>query len=327
MSEETQTRFLFTFSAEGTKLLQEGKVNLSSGGLRNLDGSLFEMGKPISFEPVVSDDLKAPKKFNSIENYVCNTNKNLDLIIAKESAVQRNALMNYALTAELYEMTYSGFQRIIEKIDSVYSELTRLRTYIEEKDTRDKLEFANRYRNNLTSIAGFMDTKKFDASLSFLNVVKTIDEVEANLDRLYGELKSNTDQTKATLASIIIVAEPYCYVVDQFSLKFYFENGKFPPNYVKWVATIQKILHSPYFEEQLRYYLRIDQDWGLEDACIASKKVIFNFQQYTNRINFNHKYVLMHSEDQFLSINEQIEKNWEDKKYEIIKGHLCIEVN
>ena len=199
MSEETKTRFLFTVSAEGTKLLQEGKVNLSSGGLRNLDGSLFEMGKPISFEPVVSDDLKAPKKFNIIESHVYNTSKNLDLIIAKESALQRNALMNYALTAKLYEMTYSGFQRIIEKIDSVYSELTRLRTYIEAKDTWDKLEFANRYRNNLTSIAGFMDTKKFDASLSFLNEVKTTDEVEANLDRLYGELKSNTDQTKAKI--------------------------------------------------------------------------------------------------------------------------------
>lgn len=53
--EEGKERFIYTLSKEGTKLWQEGVLTLSSGGLRRLDGSLYELATPISFEPNSAD--------------------------------------------------------------------------------------------------------------------------------------------------------------------------------------------------------------------------------------------------------------------------------
>lgn len=323
---EEKVRFMFALSTEGTKQLQEGTLTLSSGGLRRPDGSLYEMATPVLFDPNLipqNTDKTAEEKF---QRRMALTTSRLDRTLQDVNALKEIAWMNYAVNCRTYEMTYQGFQRLIGQLDSISAQLTRVERKIDNKEFIDRVELTNKYKNNLKSIAGYMETKSFNASNAFFNIAATLDEIEAYFERLHYELKTGTGNDHLVLESIVLLLGPYSYVVRRYSALYFYENADYPPNYEKWVEDVSKITEDARVKNKLQYYLRVNSNCSLDDVYIYRDKALFNLKGFVDQIGFDYKYVLQHTKEEYLSIDKQLQAKIEQKDYQIIDGHLCIEV-
>ena len=119
---------------------------------------------------------------------------------------------------------------------------------------------------------------------------------------------------------------PYCYVVRRYSSLYYYENDCFPANYDSWVEIVNRIISDSQFKKRLQYCLRLNCDLTLEDVLIARDKVLFNISDSLCQIDFEKRYILCHSKEQYLSIGNQLEQKIASNDYQIIDGHLCVEV-
>lgn len=323
---EEKVRFMFALSAEGTKLLQEGALTLSSGGLRRADGSLYEMATPVCFNPAAVPANSKQTVESVFQRYLAMSNSWLDQTMQDVNALKEIAWMNYAVNCRTYAMTYQGFQLLIGRLEDISAQMTRIEWKIDNKDFNDRLESANKYTNKLNSYAGFMETKNFNASNAYPFIVETLDEIDAYLARLYNELMTGTGNDQIVLASIAFLIRPYAYVVRRYSALYYYENDSYPPNYKKWVETVTMIAHDAKVKSRFQYYLRLNSNCTLEDAYIARNKAVFNLRGPVSQIRFDELYVQHHTKEEYLSIDRQLQEKIEQKDYKQIDGHLCIEI-
>ncbi len=324
--EGEKVRFMFALSAEGTKQLQEGTLTLSSGGLRRPDGSLYEMATPVCFDTksIPQDTDKTAEEI--FQKRLALTTARLDQTLQDVNALKDIAWMNYAVNCRTYEMTYQGFQRLIGQLDDISAQLSRVERRLNNKEFNDRQELANKYKNNLMSIAGFMEIKNFNATSAFLSVAATLDEIAAYFERLHNELKTGTGNDQIVLESIVFLLGPYTYVVRRYSALFYYENEGYPPNYEKWVEAVSKITKDARVKNKFQYYLRMNSNCSLEDVYIARDRAMFNLRGFVGQIVFDRSYVLQHLKEEYLSIDRQLQDKIEQKDYQIIDGHLCIEL-
>lgn len=259
-----KVRFMFALSAEGTKQLQEGTLTLSSGGLRRPDGSLYEMATPVCFDPnsiSQNTDQTAEEAFRRCLEVIT---VRLDQTMRDVDVLKEIAWMNYAINCRTYEMTYQGFQQLIGQLDDISAQLSSVERRLDNQEFNDRLELMNKYKNKLESIAGYMEIKSFNASIAFLSVAASLDEIEAYFERLHNELKTGTGNDQIILASIVFLFGPYTYVVRRYSALFYYENDCYPPNYEKWVEVISKITKDTGIKSKFQYYLRVNSSCSLE---------------------------------------------------------------
>ena len=321
-----KVHFMFTLSAEGTRLLQEGKLILSSGGLRRSDGSLYEMAIPVCFDPnSVSYNMDQPAE-EVFRTHLEMITSRLDRTMQDVNALKDIAWINYAVNYRTYEMTYQGFQLLIGQLDDISVQLTRVEKKIDNKEFNDRLELANRYKNKLKSIAGYIETKNFNASASFLQIATTLDEIAAYFDRLHNELVTRTSKDQIVLWNMVFLFGAYTYVVRRYSALYYYENMDYPPNYEKWVEAVSNIAKDARVINRFKYYLRVNSNCSLEDVFVASDRVLFNLQGFIRQVEFDNKYVLQHTKEEYFSIDKQIQAKINQRDYQIIDNHLCIEL-
>lgn len=323
---EENARFLFTFSAEATAELLAGNVSLSSGGLRKPDGTMLELAKPVMIDPADVEKIPNRSIDEQLEIEIRATNSKLDQVISDNQALSRIAWMNYAVNCRTYEMTYQGFRAVIQRLDSISAQLSDFQIRLDNKEFNDALELNNKYKNNLQTIAGVMETKNFNAGMAALTIEPMLNEIQAYFKRLYSELKSGVKTNQLSLGSIVFLLEPYCYVVRRYSALYYYENDTYPANYRTWIDIISRIVKDKNFKNGMQYCLRLNTELLLEDVLIANSKAMFNLRGAIKQIDFDKRYALCHSKEQYLSINKQLQDKIASNDYQIIDGHLCIEL-
>ena len=323
---EEKVRFMFALSAEGTRKLEKGELELSSGGLRRKDGSLFEMATPVCLDPASVSRHSRQTVESALRKQLETNNFWLDQTMQDVNALKEIAWMNYAVNCRSYEMTFQGFEQLIGKLEDFSAQMTRIERKIDNKEFNDRLESANKYQNKLKSIAGYMDNKNFNASSAFLNIAENLDDIEAYFERLYNELQTGTGNDQIVLASIFFLIGPYAYVVRRFSALYYYESESYPPNYKKWVKAISNFVLYSRVKNKVQYYLRLDTERSLEDVFKEQDRLMFNLGGLVRQINFDHAYVLQHSKEEYLSIDRQLQEKYEQEEFELVDGHLCIEI-
>ena len=234
--------------------------------------------------------------------------------------------MDYAVNCRSYEMTYQGFRTVISQLNSISTQISNLQSRLEHKEIYDALEITSKHRNNLTSVAGIMEMPRFSALSASLNIEPIINDIHAHFERLYSELKGGVTSDWVIFSSIELLLNPYCYVVRRYSSLYYYENDCFPANYDSWVEIVNRIISDSQFKKRLQYCLRLNCDLTLEDVLIARDKVLFNISDSLCQIDFEKRYILCHSKEQYLSIGNQLEQKIASNDYQIIDGHLCVEV-
>jgi hypothetical protein len=323
---EENARFLFTFSAEATAELMAGNVSLSSGGLRKPDGSMLELAKPVVIDPADVAKISNRSMEEQLEIQVKASNSKLDQIITGNQELKKIAWMNYAVNCRTYEMTYQGFQAVIQRLDDLSAQFSDFQIRLNNKEFNDTLELNNKHKNNLQTIAGVMETKNFNAGMSTLMIEPMLNEIQAYFERLYSELKSGVKADQLVLGSIIFLLEPYCYVVRRYSALYYYENEVYPANYQTWTDVISRIVRDSKFRNRMKYYLRLNSDLTLEDVLIAKDKALFDLRGAISQIDFDKKYVLCHSKEQYLSIEKQLQDKIASGDYQLLDDHLCVEL-
>lgn len=323
---EENARFLFTFSAEATAELMAGNVSLSSGGLRKPDGTMLELAKPVVIDPAEVAKIPNSSVEEQLEIQIRITNSKLDQVIADNQALSKIAWMNYAVNCRIYEMTYQGFQAVIQRLDSISAQFANFQIRLDNKEFNDALELNNKYKSNLQTIASVLERKNFNAGMAALTIEPMMNEIQAYFERLYSELKAGIKTDQLLLGSIIFLLEPYCYVIRRYSALYYYENETYPANYRTWIDVISRIIRDARFQNRMQYCLRVNSDMTLEDVLIAKNKAMFNLRGAVKQIDFDRRYTLCHSKEQYLSIDKQLQEKIAFNDYQVIDGHLCIEL-
>ena len=323
---EENVRFLFTFSAEATAELMAGNVSLSSGGLRKPDGTMLELAKPVMIDPADIINISNHSVDEQLEMQIRDTNNKLDQVVADNQALSKIAWMNYAVNCRTYEMMYQGFQAVINRLDSISAWFSDFQIRLNNKEFNDTLESNKKYKNNLQTIAGVMETKNFNATMTALTIEPMLNEIQAYFERLYSELKTGLIPDQLLLGSIVFLLEPYCYVVRRYSALYYYENDTYPDNYQTWIDVVSRLVRDVRFRNRMQYFLRINSDMTLEDVLIAKTKAVFNLRSSITQMEIDRRYALCHSKEQYLSIAKQLEDKLAAKEYEVIDGHLLIEL-
>ena len=323
---EENARFLFTFSAEATAELMAGNVSLSSGGLRKPDGTMLELAKPVVIDPAEVAKIQNSSVEEQLEIQIRTTNSKLDQVIADNQALSKIAWMNYAVNCRTYEMTYQGFQAVIQRLDSISAQFANFQIRLDNKEFNDALELNNKYKSNLQTIASVLEKKDFNAGKAALTIEPMLNEIQAYFERLYSELKAGIKIDQLLLGSIIFLLEPYCYVIRRYSALYYYENETYPANYRTWIDVISRIIRDARFQNRMQYCLRVNSDMTLEDVLIAKSKAMFNLRGAVKQIDFDRRYTLCHSKEQYLSIDKQLQEKIASNDYQVIDGHLCIEL-
>lgn len=324
--EEGKVRFIYALSLEGTRLWKEGILTLSSGGLRRTDGSLYELATPVSFDPDSNYLNTCQTEEEAFRRQLAEITLGLDQTMQDVNALKDIAWMNYAVNCSTYEMTYQGFQHLIVQLNDISTQLSRVERRLDNKEFINHLELTNKYKNRLESIAGYMEIKSFNASNAFMSVTTSLDEIESYFGRLHNELNVGTGNNQMILESIFSLSGPYAYVVCRYSALFYYENDCYPPNYKKWRETVSKITEAPRVKNKIQYFLRVNSSCSLEDVYIARNRVLFKLGEFVRQIEVDQLYALQHIKEEYLSIDRQLQDKIDQKDYQIIDGHLCIEL-
>lgn len=324
--EEGKVRFIYALSLEGTRLWKKGILTLSSGGLRKTDGSLYELATPISFDPNSTCLNTHQTEEEVFRRQLAKITSRLDQTMQDVNALKDIAWLNYAVNCRTYEMTYQGFQYFIEQLNDISAQLSRVERKLDNKEFFDHLELANKYKNRLESIVGYMEIESFNASSAFMSITACLDEIESYLGRLHNELRAGTGNDQIILESIFFLSGAYAYVVCRYSALFYYENDCYPPNYKKWVDAVSKITGDSRVKNKIQYILRVDSSCSLEDIYIARNRVFFKLGEFVRQIEIDKLYVLQHTKEEYLSIDSLLQDKIDQKDYQIIDGHLCIEL-
>ena len=187
MSEEN-ARFLFTFSAEATAELMAGNVSLSSGGLRKPDGTMLELAKPVVIDPAEVAKIPNSSVEEQLEIQIRTTNSKLDQVIADNQALSKIAWMNYAVNCRTYEMTYQGFQAVIQRLDSISAQFANFQIRLDNKEFNDALELNNKYKSNLQTIASVLERDNFNAGMAALTIEPMLNEIQTTYFPSFGKI-------------------------------------------------------------------------------------------------------------------------------------------
>lgn len=324
--QEENARFLFTFSAEATAELEAGNVFLSSGGLRKPDGTILELAKPVLIDS--ADIAKIPNRTE--DEYLVSKlraiNSKQDQIISNDQALTQIAWMNYAVNCRTYELTYQGFQTVIERLDTISAQLNRLQERLDRREFNNTTKMYNKYKGNLKTMAALMETKRFNIGDSAANFEQMITVVQVHFEQLYSDLNNEEQSLQLALESIVFLIEPYCYVIRRYSALYFYENGGYPANYDTWTAIVNCIIADSRFKKRLEYFLRVNSELNLEEILIARNKAMFNLQGIIAQIDFDHRYALCHTKEQYLSIDKQLEDKIVANDYKVVDGHMLIEL-
>ena len=188
------------------------------------------------------------------------------------------------------------------------------------------MELNKKYKSNLQTIASVLERENSNAGMAALTIEPMLNEIQAYFERLYSELKAGIKIDQLLLGSIIFLLEPYCYAIRRYSALYYYENETYPANYRTWIDVISRIIRDARFQNRMQYCLRVNSDMTLEDVLIAKSKAMFNLRGAVKQIDFDRRYTLCHSKEQYLSIDKQLQEKIASNDYQVIDGHLCIEL-
>ena len=321
---EDRVKIIFSISSEGFELLNKGSVKLSSGGLRNSDGTYYEVAKPVFFDPSFKYKELDLTTEEALGKTIENTAKNLDLL--KEELVALNSVswLNNSIQCQTYEMFYEGFQIIISQLNHISSHLARLEKKLDSHDNYDRLETFIKYKNSLQSMGEFLNGKNINFSSIYMGFSKELNDISAYFNRLLNELNSNEyADDRLILETILTLCGPYSYIVRKFTALWYYENEIFPlKSYENWVSSISDIINSKSFKNRVFYHLRVNSKCLLEDVFASRNKLIFHIEDLIDNFQLEKKYVLSHTKEEYFNIDKSIQMKYEAGDYLFNKGYI-----
>lgn len=303
---EEKRIFLYSHSPEAVKKIETNDAIISSGGIRNKNGTMNEQAKPLSFSYEELIEMFSSK------NRLNDTDKKISLLV-NELSISQKGIKELAQTGwinniainQVYTLTYDGFEKTFACLQNLSENIKGLTNYILKNDLKLLEEQTYKYILNLKSDYEKIELPKFDITNSQIDA--HLNDIAAFIKRLINDLRGNDENSDIIYKTIHLLVVPFTNTVRKYSVLFLYENEKLPGSFDEWFSLINQIARAPMFINKIQYYINLDTELPFRDKVSIGKKLRKNISLLPKTISFDYEYALYHSKEEYLKMNTNIE--------------------
>jgi len=332
---------VYTVSNKAMKLVKAGKAVISSGGVRMLDGSLAELAKPAL--KTVSGSITSPISLVSslannvqsgfIQHGVNTANKKLDVTLETldriEQAVgslSRSNILGWASCAFSMAncgISIAGFYMTLKKMDQISAKISALSDKIDHAIISEMVERYERYRLNLNSDLGLLQTFKPEVTKT-PNFEEHLNEITAYLNRILAEFEAHKIDGVLGCNLIFGLSIPFAQEIREYSTQFYYENNHYPTNYLQWISVLNRI-DSDTFKQLLKSILLYDlPNLRMEDRYSAFSGAVSSIQLQLGNLAYGQELVKCLPQKKYIALDDVISYNIHNDLFSEANGLMCI---
>ena len=289
------SHLVWTFSKAALKLVKAGKAVISSGGIRLLNGTMYEMAKPIvsntlshgfggiSLGPVgavlnIASSLASNVQCGFIQKGIDAANFKLDEVITHlgrlETAMQGlngiRALswINSAFSLANSGISVAGFYMTLTKLKGIEEQLQAFFNRYKQDRNGDTVEqfrnFMLDMRNDLHYLQQKIVNNTFDKD-SFIHREPFIEEhlnhTAAFIKRILTEFSENRIDGRIGCQIAFMLSVVYSQVVNEYCCQYYYLHHVSHTLFQDWSGVLGEI-NSPIFIEHLKGYLAFSPEYA-----------------------------------------------------------------
>lgn len=319
---------LFEQSPEALEAVKSGNAVVSTGGIRrkgDAGSGFLELAKPASLSVADFQSLFEGK------NHALETDSRLGELESRLALsddgikeVERIGWLNSAAIKRSYAVTYEGFQRTLQGIESVANQISNLELYIRGRDMKAVAQEAQSYINYMRTDAGHLRSQKYNVTNG--SIAEHLDQISAFIKRLLDDIGSNDQGSFLAMQILTNLLGPFSYMVRKYSSLYYFENDKalMPGNYDEWVDTIYRVSKSKLFREKLTYYINLKTSIPFRDKMALARSITSCNAELVSGIQFDRSYIESHEKNEYLAIEKQICEKIEKEDFYIVDNKVVL---
>lgn len=334
-------RMVYSISKEAYKLVKAGKAVISKGGIRLLDGTLYELAKPaatVALEGVGSVLGTVSSVANNVQSAfiqkgVNQANQKLDLTLDKLDMIQGtlNSLsksnmlswVNCAVGIANCGISLAGFAMTLHKLDEVSSKIDELSKTYTENIQGDRIQEFTRHRMNIQSNVDLMQNERFLIS-STTNITDHLNATAAYLKRVIKEFMDRKIDGQLGCTIIFNLSIAFAQEISEFSARYYYENGNYPANYEEWIDVLESI-DSDSFKEHLKKFLILGNfEMGMQEKYAIYSGAIAAVEAQIDKMEFTKNVVPMLEKKDYIHIDDYLQNRINKNFYEEIGDRICI---
>ena len=336
-----EQKIAFTVSQKAINLVQSGKAVISSGGVRLLDGSLAELAKPaveIASKSVASPITMVSSLANNvqsgfIQHGVNKANKKLDVTLETldrieqaVGALSKSNILSWASCAFSMAncgISIAGFYMTLKKMDQISAQISALSDKIDRAIISEMMERYDRYRLNLNSDLGLLQTFRPEVSKT-PSFEEHLNEIAAFLKRTIAEFEAHEIDGILGCNLIFGLAVPFAQDIGEYSTQFYYENRRYPANYLQWVGILERI-NSDTFKSYLKSFMLYDHpELGMEERYAAFSGAICSNQLQLGNLAFSQELVKQLPQKEYIALDDLISYKIHNNQFREESKLACI---
>lgn len=330
---EKQFKIIYAISKNAYEMVKEGKANISSGGVRTIDGKLVELAIPTSYtiknnipQLNMCESLFAPitmvsSLFNNVQSFliqkgVDQANKKLDQFseeIEKISAVQ-NSLME--LGKFNLSITIQKFKEIHQRLNDGVIKIDKILDVINGQDINDIQEKFSRYCSNLK---GDIELLAYSEHIEIhsTNIEDHLSNVKAFLEKIIKEMECEELSLNVGMPIIFKLIPGMIEVTKYFSAECYYQHGYIPSKLDECKKILEK-LSDDKFKSVLKKYLFMEfLENSTEQRYMLNSYVTGIIKWHIANLDCTKYLIQNHTKNEYINITDKIEKMIENNiRYE-----------
>lgn len=309
--------FVFEISKAAMKLVKAGKAVLSSGGVRMLDGTMYEMAKPVTsaisglklgINPVMSGINLASSLASNVQSAfiqagVDKANMKLDNVLTKLDsiskamqglqAVQVLTWVNTAFSLANCGISVVGFHMTLSRLSSISDQINEFYQQYEQDRHYDKVEKYNEIMNNLKNDLGNLKSRgineTFDDQYYLVNapfIEEHINQAVAFINEMIDEFVEENPDGQTACQIIFMLAAVLSQSINEYCCQYYYVHKTQHHMYDSWIAFLDKINSEPFISALKKHFTFTAQYATLSPAqkAAAIKISLEGIQQEQNRL-------------------------------------------
>ena len=329
-------------SKAAMKLVQAGKAFLSSGGVRMMDGTMFEMARPTV----------APKLLNTVSNFVSGpvgsglsiasslasnvqcamiqkgvdaANLKLDDVIVRlgriETAMQGIQTIqvlswaNTALSLANTGISIAGFYMTLTKLKGIEEQLQAFFERYQQDRHGDTVEQFRTILMDLRSDISYLNQKSSNDTFDEDSFVQREPFVEEHLNRaasfirrVIKEFLEERIDGRVGCQIIFVLATVYAQTANEYCCQYYYRHHVLHALFRDWASVLDEINTSA-FRERMRQYFTFSPEYADVSPVKKSDAIriaMESVSEYQNRLSACEELIRLMPESKFIQLDDML---------------------
>ncbi|MCQ4775113.1 hypothetical protein NE634_15510 [Lacrimispora saccharolytica] len=305
-----RVKLVYTITKEAFNLIQQGKAELQSGGVRKPDGSLLELAVPgkQTIENGVSKITLPDGAFSGInmvsslannvqsayiQKGVNQANRKLDDLLRMQTSVMNELHMigglqiaNLALGFVNLAVSIKNFSDIKKQLNEVKGVLDSLSEHMQKKEIYDCVEeYEKKYSFMINCIENMTYIARSDSS-DKITYSNTLSEVGAFLKKIICQFNNRDIDSELGCAIIMGLVPCYVQAVKIYSAEHYYAEGKTPEPYKQCMDVLDSINSDTFRDTMKRYLLTSRPELSMNDTYKSFSGIMTSIKSSINNFQF-----------------------------------------